>query len=352
MERKTETTIADSFPDRMDCAGDASVAAFARHLRAERNVSPHTLSAYIQDIGQFAEYKWPKAAFAEPAFAWGEVTRQEARGFLMAFARAGSGAATTRRKLSALRTFFTYLQRERILEANPFAGLRGPKLAKSLPVVLGIPEVEALLAAPLAALKERLAKPPKPSPKEEYAFLRDAAVFEVLYSTGCRVSEIAALNWGGLQRIDAAEGGTVAVEGKGRKQRLCVLGRPACRALLLLHAKAGKIWESATADSAPVFLNAEGGRLTTRSIERRMKIWLRAAELPPDVTPHKLRHSFATHLLDAGADLRSVQEMLGHASLATTQIYTHVSVQRLQEEYAKAHPRAAVVRRPDAPSVT
>ncbi|MBO4287855.1 MAG: tyrosine-type recombinase/integrase [Kiritimatiellae bacterium] len=325
----------------MDCVGDTAVSTFARHLRAERNASPHTLSAYIQDIGQFAEYKWPKAAFADPVFVWGEVTRQEARGFLMTFAKAGVEPATTRRKLSSLRTFFTYLQREHILEANPFAGLRGPKLAKNLPVVLGIPEVEALLAAPLKALKERLAKPPKPSPKEEYTLLRDAAIFEVLYSTGCRVSEIAALNWGDLQSLDAVNGGTVVVEGKGRKQRLCVLGRPACHALLLMHEKAGVVWADGTSDAAPVFLNAEGGRLTTRSIERRMKIWLRAAELPPNVTPHKLRHSFATHLLDAGADLRSVQEMLGHASLATTQIYTHVSVQRLQEEYAKAHPRAA-----------
>jgi integrase/recombinase XerC len=172
----------------------------------------------------------------------------------------------------------------------------------------------------------------------EYAAWRDTAIFEVLYSTGCRVSEAAALTWGEIafkQRL-----GTVVVQGKGRKQRLCVLGEPACDALRTLRGCAGVLWQGRDGDTHPLFLNLKGGPLTVRSMERQMKVWLHAAGLPPEVTPHKLRHSFATHLLDAGADLRCVQEMLGHSSLSTTQIYTHVSIERLKEEYHRGHPRA------------
>lgn len=222
----SNNSVPAGLPDRMDCARDAQVEAFVRFLRTEKNASEHTVSGYVQDIGQFAEFRWPKAKQPEPPFVWTEVSRDDARNFLIAFNKSGVEPATTRRKLSSLRTFFTYLERENILQANPFSGLHGPRLGKRLPVVLGIPEVEALLAAPLHDLEKKRSAPHGPSLAEEYACLRDAAIFEVLYSTGCRVSEIAALSWGGLQNISLDKGGTVVVEGKGRKQRLCVLGPP------------------------------------------------------------------------------------------------------------------------------
>jgi integrase/recombinase XerC len=287
-------------------------------------------------VGQFCAFLWPLASVAAPPFPWAGVTRDQARAFLVAFTRSGASAATTRRKLASLRTFYRYLEREAQVTRSPFAALRGPRRDKRLPAVLNIPEVEDLLAAPLNALRRRRERHGVVTPAMAYAAVRDTAVFEVLYSTGCRVSEIAGLTWG---EIDFVRGTTI-VQGKGRKQRLCVLGGPACEVLRSLRGHAEALWQGKAGDAQPLFLNLKGGRLTVRSIERQMKVWLRDAGLPPDITPHKLRHSFATHLLDAGADLRSVQEMLGHASLSSTQIYTHVSIERLKEEYDKGHPRA------------
>ena len=325
----------EPLPNRSDAAGDARVVRFVAYLRAERNASEHTVSGYVQDIGQFAAFVWPGDG-EKPPFRWEAPRHEQARAFLVAFHRSGWSPTTTRRKLSSLRAFYRYLEREGLVPANPFEGLRGPRLGRHLPAVLGVKEVEALLAAPLAALAALRARHGAVAPVSEYAALRDTALFEALYSTGCRISEIAALTWGDIRFSQ----GTTVVEGKGRKQRLCVLGGPACRALQALRAQADALWPDAATDRSPLFLNAQGGPLTPRSIERQMKKWLKAAGLPPEITPHKLRHSFATHLLDAGADLRSVQEMLGHASLSTTQIYTHVSIERLKEEYGKAHPRA------------
>ena len=319
-----------------DATGDPVVAAFACFLEAERNASPHTLSGYLQDVGQFCAFLWPSAAEAAPPFPWATVTRDQARAFLVASKRLGASAATTRRKLASLRTFYRYLERESRVTLSPFASLRGPRRDKLLPTVLNIPEVEDLLAAPLNSLRQHRERHGVVSPAMAYAAVRDTAIFEVLYSTGCRVSEIAALTWG---EIDFVRGTTI-VQGKGRKQRLCVLGKPACDVLFNLRGHADVLWQDKAGDAQRLFLNLKGGPLTVRSIERQMKVWLHAAGLPPEITPHKLRHSFATHLLDAGADLRSVQEMLGHASLSTTQIYTHVSIERLKEEYDKGHPRA------------
>jgi len=322
--------------NRADTAADPAVLRFVQYLRAERNASEHTVAGYVQDIGQFAAFVWPDSVTVKTPFVWGRPDREQARAFLAAFHRNRHAPTTTRRKLSSLRAFYRYLEREARVTSNPFAGLRGPRLGQRLPSVLGVKEVEALLAAPLASLAAQRAKRGGVPPLTEYAALRDTAIFEVLYSTGCRISEVAALTWGDIR----FEQGTTIVEGKGRKQRLCVLGGPACAALRTLHEWAASLWPSEAGAGSPLFLNREGGPLTNRSIERQMKVWLREAGLPPELTPHKLRHSFATHLLDAGADLRSVQEMLGHASLSTTQIYTHVSIERLKEEYSKAHPRA------------
>ena len=325
----------EPLPNRSDAAGDETVMRFVTYLRAECNASDHTVAGYVQDIGQFAAFVWPDGA-VKPPFAWTEPSQERARAFLVAFHRNGWAPSTTRRKLASLRAFYKFLERESLVTVNPFMGLRGPRMGKRLPAVLGMKEVETLLAAPLADLAARRARHGMVAPFIEYAALRDATIFESLYSTGCRISEIASLTWGDI-RFDQ---GTVIVEGKGRKQRLCVLGGPACRALLALRELVRGLWPSEAADGSSLFLNKTGQTLTTRSIERQMEKWVRAAGLPPEYTPHKLRHSFATHLLDAGADLRNVQEMLGHASLSTTQIYTHVSIERLTEEYIRAHPRA------------
>lgn len=270
-----------------------------------------------------------------PPFPWRSATPEDARAFLMTFAKEGAKASTTRRKLASLRTFFRWLGREGVTVENPFSALRGPRLPKPLPKVLSIEEVDRFLAAPLKAL-DGIGGGTDRDKDEMFACKRDAALFEALYSTGCRISEMTALSWGDVNLAT----GSVIVTGKGSKQRLCILGARAIAALRRLMDAEEGLAEQRGESSAPVFTTRKGVRISPRMVERRMKKWLAAAELPQDLTPHKLRHSFATHMLDAGADLRSVQEMLGHSSLATTQIYTHVSIERLKDIYAKAHPRA------------
>ena len=272
----------------------------------------------------------------QPPFAWERVTPEDARAFLMLFAQGGAKASTTRRKLASMRAFYRWLAREGVVAANPFASLHGPRMAKALPKVLSVEEADRFLAAPVNELA-RLKKGKAPVSREEvFACLRDAAFFEALYSTGCRISEMLALAW---RDIDFANG-SVVVTGKGAKQRLCILGSRALEALRRLRRAADAFVPGGGGAESPVFIATGGARQSPRDVERRMKKWLAMAGLPIDLSPHKLRHSFATHLLDAGADLRSVQEMLGHSSLATTQIYTHVSIEHLKDVYAKAHPRA------------
>lgn len=313
---------------------DPLVVRFRSYLLSERNASVLTASGYEQDLAQFAAFRWGSEAPAP--FGWMQATPEDARSFLMRFATDRARATTTRRKLASLRSFYKFLLREELVVSNPFAGIRGPKLPKPLPKVLSQEEVARLIKAPEEDLRQRRRQKLETSPEDVYAHVRDAALFEALYSTGCRISEITPLVW---KQIDFENGGVV-VTGKGSKQRLCILGKPALRALRRLRDEAGSLFPDGGADWAHVFLSERGGVFGPRVAQRRMKKWLALADLPTDLTPHKLRHSFATHLLDAGADLRSVQEMLGHASLATTQIYTHVSIERLKEEYMKAHPRA------------
>ena len=308
---------------------------FVSFLLSERNSSQHTADGYLQDIAQFAHFRW--GGDTEPPFPWEKVTQEDARSFLMHFSKSGAMATTTRRKLASLRTFYRWLSREGVVSENPFSALRGPRLAKSLPKVLSVEEVKRFLAAPLREIEELRRKGDSPSRMADiFACIRDAALYESLYSTGCRIAEMLMLTWG---ELDFAKG-TVIVTGKGSKQRLCILGSRALEALRRLRSATDAFIPGGGDGECPVFQNGNGNRLPSREAERRMKKWLAAADLPSDITPHKLRHSFATHLLDAGADLRSVQEMLGHSSLATTQIYTHVSIERLKDEYAKAHPRA------------
>lgn len=313
---------------------DPAVRAFRMHLAAEKNNSRHTDSGYMQDIAQFAAFRWGEDA-ALP-IRWEQAGEEDARAFLMSFAKAEAEPATIRRKLSSLRSFYRYLVRELITTANPFANIRGPHLAHALPRVLKTEDVVRFLEAPIKELDELERKNTPLAQNVRYVYLRDAALFEFLYSTGCRIAEAAQLAW---NTVDLKRG-AVVVLGKGNKERLCILGRKAVQAMERMRDAAMAINGFEVSSTGRVFLNARGKGTSTRDMERRMKKWLAAAGLPLDLTPHKLRHSFATHLLDAGADLRTVQEMLGHASIATTQIYTHVSIEHLKDIYAKSHPRA------------
>jgi integrase/recombinase XerC len=320
--------------DVNDISTDPCVAHFLRYMETERNSSAHTISSYLGDIRQFVGFTWGQESV--PPFKWGDADRFSARKFLVEFQKTGKEATTTGRKLSALRSFYRFLQREEYVDHDPFSGLRAPKKSRKLPDILSIQEVTRLLEAPARSLK----KPEKdkagaPDRFQEYAAMRDAAILEVLYSTGARVSEIAGLTEDCVDILS----GVVKVRGKGKKERMCPVGGPACKTLRESLKMSAALWPQKSRQR-PVFLNLKGKPLTTRSIERMMKKYLAEAGLSANFSPHVLRHSFATHMLDAGADMRSVQELLGHSSLSTTQIYTHVTVERLKKVYDEAHPRA------------
>ena len=327
-------------------ARDDAVAGFCRYLALERLSSVNTQEGYYQDIAQFVEATpeiVPDAAAGggAVALAWGAVTEPLARRFVAGLSRAGESPASVNRKLSSMRSFYRYLMREGILECSPFHLLRGLRRRKLLPVVLTVEQVGQLLDAPERFWREEGARPQRHQVFEDPEFmgLRDHAILEVIYSGGLRVAEAMGLN---DADIDAAAG-VFRVRGKGKRERLCMLGKPAARALAAYLARRDRLGlrqPEAAAAPQPLFVNVGGTRLTTRSVQRSFAQYVAFAGLPAEVTPHKLRHSFASHLLNAGADLRSVQELLGHARLGTTQIYTHLDYQQLAEAYAAAHPRA------------
>ena len=318
-------------PSVVEMERDPYVRQFLDYLIGERNASRHTIDAYLRDICQFAAYTWEGTS---PPMPWAEADRFSARGFLAAFQRAGSAARTAARKLSSLRAFYRFLVREEAVSSSPFAGIRGPRLPRNLPDVLSIDDVDALIAAPVNAF---LALPfAGRTVVADYAAHRDCAILETLYSTGARVSEVVGLT---RERSDLL-GCVVRVLGKGRKERICALGRSAVRTLRESLSRSEQLWPATSRPSAALFRNQRGGALSVRSVERMMKQHLTYSGLASHFSPHALRHSFATHMLDAGADLRCIQELLGHASLSTTQIYTHVSVERLKKVYQNAHPRA------------
>ncbi len=320
-------------------AEDAHVRDFMQYLAAERDASSHTTYSYLLDLTQFAALTWGDQA--RSPYPWGDTDRFAARRFMVELQKTGLSPASCGRKLSGLRSFYTYLVRESVIPNNPFAGLLLPKKGKRLPAILSKGEVERLLNAPLAMAKEE-APPKQPRPRlfKEYAAARDMAVLEVLYSTGMRVSELTGMD---EKNVDPYSG-AVKVAGKGKKERLCLLGGPAQRALRAAVEGRDRYWAAWGRKGTPtaLFLNRSGTRLTARSVERLLKTYLDYCGLQRSYSPHTLRHTFATHMLDAGADLRSVQELLGHASLSTTQIYTHISVERLKEVYEQAHPRASL----------
>ena len=295
-------------------------ARFMAFLKAERNASANTLKAYIADIEHLAQ-TLAKRSGERPK--WQDVKRAEIREHILAIAASGAEPATVRRHIASIRAFFRFLRREGDIAVDIASSLRGPKLAKRLPKVLSAVEVGRFLDCPMKAANEGAV--------QRSVALCDSAIFEFLYSTGCRISEAVALNWSDVD----LKRGSAMVKGKGGKERLVILGHAAVAAFKTLR----EFYATNSVDSC-VFLSERNLRLTPRTVQRRMKFYLAMAGLPLDVTPHKLRHSFATHMLDAGAGLRGVQEMLGHSNLSTTQIYTHVSVERLKEQYAKFHPRA------------
>ena len=321
----------------MDTAASGSdpiLDSYIKYLIAEKDCSEHTVAGYFRDIDQFVGFHWEERP--SDVIPWESVDRFGARRFIVTLQKSDLNSRSISRKLSALRSFYKYLLREGRIDQNPFAGLPAPKASKTLPEILSVEEIERLLAAPLSSLAD-LGEGGRRSDFREYAAYRDLALLEVMYSTGARVSEVSGMNH---SDVDWDEG-VVKVRGKGKKERLCPLGGPAQTALRKALEKRDVIFSGERQPDHPgLFLNTKGGRLSTRSIERMMKTHLDTAQLNPNLSPHTLRHSFATHMLDAGADLRSVQELLGHASLSTTQIYTHVTVARLQEVYQTAHPRA------------
>jgi integrase/recombinase XerC len=315
---------------------DPCIEHFIKYLEGEKNASEHTVSNYLIDIRQFCEIVWGEDA--QPPYRWKDADRFSARKFLVFFQKLEMAPTTTGRKLSAMRSFYKFLMREEYVELNPFSGLNLPKKGNYLPQILSVTEVGKLLDAPVDYDKTQHSTNPKQKLWREYMVARDAAILELLYSTGMRINELVKLPEEGIDLLS----GVARVRGKGKKERLCPLGSPATRALMKSLELRENVWllEGKRDVRSPVFLNKGGGPITARSIERMMKKYVLFCGLNAELSPHSLRHSFATHLLDAGADLRSVQELLGHASLSTTQIYTHVSVERLKEVYQLAHPRA------------
>lgn len=306
---------------------------FFQYLRHERNASPHTLEGYRRDIDQFLALVWPDRTNPPE---WRQLDVRDARRFAVILQTRGLARTSVLRKVSCLRSFARYLVREEILEGNPFASLNRLKRPRRLPGVFSVEEVGRLLDAPEEYWRQHPAGQEPTENFAEFASRRDQALLETIYSAGLRVGEAVGLDLSDLDLLSA----TFTVRGKGRKERLCVLGAPALNALRTYLQARQKAGLGGGRSRGPLFVNARGGRLTARSVQRNFKLYLQQAKLPADSTPHRLRHSFATHLLDAGADLRSVQEMLGHSSLSTTQIYTHINAERLIKAYRQAHPRA------------
>ncbi|MDR2643331.1 MAG: tyrosine recombinase [Planctomycetaceae bacterium] len=316
---------------------------FIRYLRVERNSSELTVKSYGEDMDAFIEYFSDLYGGRIPAPA--EITTLQLRGYVSAMVEGNYSHATIARRLASLRSFFRYGLRAGWVTENPAKPLRNPRNNRPLPFFLTTDEINKLLLAPSAL---------------EPFGVRDRAILEVLYSSGVRVSELTGMNMGDISKAD----GLVRVRGKGRKERFALIGSYAAEALEswfffrreLLEGKLnvrGKrrvkkvlpkiVKRNANLNPAdlPVFLNKFSGRLTTRSIGRMIEKYLKVAGLDKRTSPHTLRHTFATHLLNNGADIRSVQELLGHKSLITTQIYTHLTTTNLLEIYQKAHPRAA-----------
>ncbi|MBC7981115.1 MAG: tyrosine recombinase XerC [Armatimonadetes bacterium] len=291
------------------------VAYFLKFQETEKNASPLTVRNYAAALKEYEAWRGP--AFT----GWRDETGDDFRNHLYELMKRGLKRPTIRLRFAALRSFYKYLVLRRGMAKSPVAEVLMPKLERSLPVVLNLKQMEELLVMPLKS-----ETPVKGPPWLKY---RDAAILELFYSSGLRISELLGLEVADVDFVSEV----VKVVGKGRKERLVPVGGAAMRAIQ-------KYRQEAAVTSGPLFRSIRGTRITQQAVDQMLKKYLKLCGIPFGVSPHKLRHSFATHMLDAGADLRSVQELLGHASLSTTQIYTHVTKERLKKVYDEAHPRA------------
>jgi site-specific recombinase XerD len=319
-------------PDSGSVSADPQVTTFLAHLEAERGASIYTRRNYAQALDEFG--RWHRGVRGQPP-SWGELERDDFRAYLRFLGRGRLGRASVRLRFSALRTFYRFLVRRGEVTRTPVRDLSLPRPAKRLPRFLTADQVPALLTAPLRELqRSRDLSGDAAGAIPEFEAWRDAAILETLYSCGLRISELCGLRAEDLNPGDQS----VRVRGKGKKERLAPIGAPALEAIRAFWNRLDR----PPVGNEPVFASAPNSAraVSPRVVQLRFKRYLAAAGLDPGLTPHKLRHSFATHLLDAGADLRSVQELLGHAHLATTQVYTHLTTERLKRVYNDAHPRA------------
>jgi integrase/recombinase XerC len=298
---------------------EQGLAEFLTHLGLEKNASDKTVKSYREDLTQALAFA--RDRLKKPSVGPEDWNTRLLRSFVAWLSEQGYAKSTVARRLAAVRSFGKFLCRQGVLKENPAKGMRGPRQEKRLPHFLTTQDVQKLLAAPGGA---------------DWPARRDRAILETLYSAGVRVSELVGLD---LADADLSDG-VVTVRGKGKKERLALLGPEATRAIDAWLSDRTALLERLHQDSPAVFLNKSGTRLTVRSVGRLLTKYLKRAGLDPRTSPHTLRHSFATHMLDAGADIRGVQELLGHKSLTTTQVYTHVSTRRLKDAYQKAHPRS------------
>ncbi len=305
---------------------------FLRYLEVEKGASVHTRLAYSRDLAQFALFlRSTGRALKGGDVAPEEVTEQDVTAYVSAL-HGRCTKSSVARKLSSIKSFFRYLVRKEIVDRNPADLVPSPKVERRLPTVLTVDEAATLVEAPQMAGKSG-----RSGLDAVRTVLRDRALLELLYSSGMRISELVGLN---ISDVDI-DGGTVRVRGKRGKERICLVGSHAAAALRdymdLERSGAGR--------DEPVFTGRTGARMTQRTVQRIVKKYTRSSGIAKDPTPHSLRHSFATHLLDRGVDLRTIQELLGHSNLSTTQRYTSVSMERLMDAYDRAHPRADLAKR-------
>jgi integrase/recombinase XerC len=306
-------------------AGLEAVEDFLLHLEKERDVSPNTLVAYRRDLEELVHFLGSYYGIRE--WSWQGVDRLTIRGFLAHLTRKKLNKRSIARALSAVRSFYTYLHRTEQVEANPARGVNTPKRDKYLPGYLDRAQIELLFQ--VAGLRAQ---------EGAFSDVRNSAMLELFYSTGMRLSELRGINRGDIDLLSQQ----VKVRGKGRKERIIPVGDHAQLALRNYESKRDELLRAigARGDRTAFFLSSRGKRISVRAIQNAVKSFLDKIDESSGLSTHSLRHTFATHLLDAGADLRAVQELLGHASISTTQIYTHTSIERLKEVYQKAHPRA------------
>jgi integrase/recombinase XerC len=322
--RRTRRALNGPASPREPPAAHIALEGFLRAIADGRQLSRHTVAAYRRDLVELAAFL--DRYYEDALWTWGGVDRLALRAYLGELSRRGRARRTIARKLSAARSFFRFLHREETIEANPARAVRAPRLERKLPSWLSRAEMDRMFVA--AANR---------SAEGSFLGARDHAILELFYATGIRLSELNGLDVADLDLI----GDQAKVRGKGRKERIVPLGKPAVHALRRYENRRQELLAHVTqGDRKAVFLSAHGRRISSRQIQNIVRKYLEAASDDDELSTHSLRHSFATHLLDGGADLRAVQELLGHASLSTTRIYTHTSQERLKKVYNQSHPRA------------